>query len=93
LLRGMSIVGIYVCVHHWDDNCDCRKPKPGMIKQAILDYELKPQELVYIGDELKDYEAAIAAGITGVVVGEFYGPNVFPDLNSSYDFITSIITR
>ena len=93
LLRGVSIVGIYVCVHHWDDNCDCRKPKPGMIKQAILDYELKPQELVYIGDELKDYEAAIAAGITGVVVGEFYGPNVFPDLNSSYDFITSIITR
>ena len=93
MLKGVSIVGLYLCEHHWDTKCECRKPKPGMINQATSDYQIKREGLVYIGDELKDYDAAVAAGITGVVIGEFEGPNVYPDLKSAYEFIRDTMTR
>ena len=70
LLQRISVVGIYVCIHHWNEGCECRKPKPGMIKQAIQDYELDPERLVYIGDEVKDVEAAESAGILGIRISE-----------------------
>ena len=50
-LLGIDIVSIYTCVHHWDDNCDCRKPKPGMIIKAMLDFHILPEDTCYIGDE------------------------------------------
>ena len=74
----ISVIGIYVCKHHWEDNCECRKPKPGMILKAIQDYKLNPVKLVYIGDELKDMQASTAAGVRGIqvstdsTIGSFY---------------------
>jgi D-glycero-D-manno-heptose 1,7-bisphosphate phosphatase len=77
LAQGISIIGLYTCVHHWDDNCECRKPMPGMINQAIEDYQLRRNRIVYVGDELKDLDASRNANILGIritnkpVVGEF----------------------
>jgi D-glycero-D-manno-heptose 1,7-bisphosphate phosphatase len=70
ILKQISVIGLYVCIHHWEDNCECRKPKPGMIKTAIFDYALNPSKLVYIGDEQKDVDAAIAGGILGVRISD-----------------------
>lgn len=53
---------IYVCPHGWDENCDCRKPKPGLLYQAQKDYSLNLLESIVIGDDDRDIEAGEAAG-------------------------------
>jgi len=92
LLLGISVIGIYVCDHHWEEGCACRKPKPGMINQAVIDYNLCPQKLVYIGDEDKDMEAAEAAGIVGIRLTENPNETEFSTLESAYDFIQQTIS-
>ena len=91
-LLGISVIGFYVCDHHWDEGCDCRKPKPGMINQAITDYNLNQRKLVYIGDEIKDMEAAGAAGIVGVRLTENPSETEFSTLESAHDFIQQTIS-
>jgi histidinol-phosphate phosphatase family protein len=63
LQRNIYLYGIYVCPHHWDDQCSCRKPRPGMLNSALSDFDINKSETLYIGDELKDELAANAAGI------------------------------
>jgi D-glycero-D-manno-heptose 1,7-bisphosphate phosphatase len=63
---SINILTFYVCKHHWDDSCECRKPKPGMLNQAIKDFNLKRNNLIFIGDENSDLRAAEAAGISGI---------------------------
>ena len=92
LLRKISIIGLYVCIHHWDDNCDCRKPKPGMIYQALVEYKLDPKSIVYIGDEQKDLEAARNAGILGVRICEEEGESNFRSLDDSFNYIQTHIS-
>jgi len=65
-LRGVNILSFYVCKHHWNDLCECRKPKPGMLNQAIKDFNLTRKCLIFIGDEKTDMQAAIAANIIGI---------------------------
>jgi len=65
-LRGVNILSFYVCKHHWNDLCECRKPKPGMLNQAIKDFNLTKKCLIFIGDEKTDIQAAIAANIIGI---------------------------
>lgn len=58
---------------HWDATyfcphlkpCKCRKPAPGMLIQAMADFDLRPEECVMIGDQLTDVEAATNAGMKG----------------------------
>jgi len=53
---------IYYCKHGWDEGCDCRKPKPGMLFQAQRDFSLDLTRTVFIGDDDRDGQAAAAAG-------------------------------
>ena len=73
LERKINLLAIYVCQHHWDEKCSCRKPKPGLIQAAIEDFGLHNQSLLFIGDHEKDNEAAEAIGIEGMVVNENLG--------------------
>jgi D-glycero-D-manno-heptose 1,7-bisphosphate phosphatase len=84
LAKEVPIIGLYVCVHHWDDGCLCRKPKPGMLLQAISDYELDPAKLVYVGDEKKDTEAAKAAGIHGLRITSEAVEGAFRNVEEAY---------
>lgn len=59
---GYQIDAIYYCPHNWDDGCECRKPKPGMLFQAQKDYNLNLTECIMIGDDDRDIEAGMAAG-------------------------------
>ena len=54
---------IFICYHNWDDGCDCRKPKPGMIYEAQRKHSLNLRECILIGDDERDIEAGKAAGI------------------------------
>lgn len=53
---------IYYCPHGWNDGCDCRKPKPGMIFKAQREFDLDLTKTWFIGDDRRDKLAAEAAG-------------------------------
>ena len=65
LNAGARIDAFYVCPHDASVNCDCRKPKPGLILQAIKDFGSAKQDVVLVGDSVTDVEAAKNAGVTG----------------------------
>ena len=65
---GGKIEKIYFCPHRPDENCNCRKPKPGMLLQIQKDFNVKNNEMIYIGDSFKDYEAAVAVGCKFILV-------------------------
>lgn len=55
LFDGMEKMGVYVddafiCPHRPDENCNCRKPSPGLIEQAMEKYDIDMSKSVYIGD-------------------------------------------
>lgn len=53
---GAKADAFYYCPYHPDftGECDCRKPKPGMIKKALFDFETRPSDCVMYGDNEKD---------------------------------------
>jgi histidinol-phosphate phosphatase family protein len=67
---GIEILKIYVCPHHWDDNCDCRKPKAGMFYAASKDFQVRLDKTLYIGDDVRDCEAAYNAGMKSLFIGD-----------------------
>jgi D-glycero-D-manno-heptose 1,7-bisphosphate phosphatase len=66
--EGLKLEAVYFCPHGPDDGCDCRKPRPGMLKKAMRDLGFKPDAVVFIGDSDADMGAAEAAGVAGVRV-------------------------
>ncbi len=67
-MAGGSIEAIYYCPHNWDDGCECRKPKPGMLFQAQRDFNLDLSRTHFIGDDERDAQAADAAGCPSLLV-------------------------
>jgi len=59
---GGLISDIFFCPHIPEDNCDCRKPKPGLLFQAQKAYSINLKDAVMIGDSVKDIECARNAG-------------------------------
>jgi D-glycero-D-manno-heptose 1,7-bisphosphate phosphatase len=69
---GGEIAAFYYCPHlpgaavkQYDVDCSCRKPRPGMILQAMADFNVQPDHTFLIGDSPRDVEAAEAAGVKG----------------------------
>ena len=56
------------CPHGPDDGCGCRKPAPGMVKEACRIVGVEPARCVVVGDVESDIEAAVAAGARGILV-------------------------
>ena len=89
-LEGSYVDGIYYCPHHPHKgyegevpelkiDCDCRKPKPGMIFKAAQDFNIDLQESWMVGDDENDIKAGIAAGCkTALISGKnaSYGQDV-----------------
>jgi D-glycero-D-manno-heptose 1,7-bisphosphate phosphatase len=67
---GGSIDAIFFCPHDDRHGCDCRKPKPGLLKQAAhyFQIDLAEQVVPFIGDSLRDLEAGYAAGCAPILV-------------------------
>jgi len=62
---GVTITHIYHCPHHEsiDGVCECRKPEPGMFLEARKEYDLNMEHSVMIGDNERDIEASLKAGV------------------------------
>ena len=65
---GGRIDGFYTCTHHPDEGCACRKPKPGLLHQAMAAHNLRPADCIMVGDSLSDCSAAAAAGCRCILV-------------------------
>lgn len=65
---GASITAIYRCPHLPGGECDCRKPRPGMLLRAAADLNVDLASSWIVGDRLLDVEAGNAAGCRSVVV-------------------------
>lgn len=74
---GAKLDAEYYCLHHpeaknekYKKICDCRKPKPGMILQAVKDYDIELKKSWMIGDGLNDIQAGRAAGCKTILIGK-----------------------
>jgi histidinol-phosphate phosphatase family protein len=71
VMAGGKIDAIYVCPHHWDEKCDCRKPSPGMLFRAQREHHLDLSRTWFLGDDERDIQAGEAAGCkTGLVTSD-----------------------
>ncbi len=63
-----KIEAIFYCPHHPDDDCTCRKPKPGLLEQFSSEFDVDLTNTYFIGDTLKDIQAARAVNATPILV-------------------------
>jgi len=77
---GGKIEGYYYCPHsthavveRYRTDCECRKPKPGMILAAARDHSLDLSRSFVVGDRWRDIEMGLAAGTKAVLVETGYG--------------------
>lgn len=77
---GARVDRWYYCPHHpagirdeYRQDCDCRKPRPGLLHRAGADLDLDLSRSFAVGDRWHDVEAAAAAGVKGLLVRTGYG--------------------
>jgi len=85
---GAIIKSSHICFHRQEDGCECRKPKPGLLLEAVRQHELSATEVYWmVGDGVTDIEAGILAGAKTAflgsrkadMIGLFEERNVRPD--------------
>ena len=59
---GGEISGVWFCPHTADSQCDCRKPKPGMVLDILDRFQAQAAETYLVGDSLRDLQAIAGAG-------------------------------
>ncbi|MCZ6796698.1 MAG: D-glycero-beta-D-manno-heptose 1,7-bisphosphate 7-phosphatase [Gammaproteobacteria bacterium] len=74
--RGASVDGIFYCPHGPQDNCTCRKPKPGLLFQIAKQFDINLAETVFVGDSISDIRAAEMANAIPVLVRTGRGEQV-----------------
>lgn len=90
---GGGVAGIFVCPHDDLDDCDCRKPLPGLIQRACQELGYAPDGVPFVGDSARDLEAARRAGARPLLVltgngrrtrdqGDTRDAEVYPDLQA-----------
>ena len=94
---GADVDAIFYCPHAADDNCDCRKPKPGMLQTIASRFNISLKGVPNVGDSLRDLQAGYGVGCVPYLVltgkgqrtrdkgGLPPGTLIFPDLASVVD--------
>lgn len=89
-MQGIQIDAVYHCPHHGQEgygeykvNCECRKPKPGMLLKAAEELNLTLSESVMIGDKVSDMIAGRAAGVKKCILIASSSANVSGELADS----------
>lgn len=98
--HGARIDGIVFCPHTPSDNCNCRKPKPGMLTEIANRTNQKPEDILAIGDSFRDIQAAASINMKPILVltgngrrtyeenkDELDGIPVFDDLSQAVESI------
>lgn len=84
--KGAHIDNFYYCPHHptegielYRQDCNCRKPAPGMLLQAAQDLNIDLTKSYLVGDRFRDMIAAKKAGVKGILVKTGYGQDFLQD--------------
>jgi len=99
--QGGEIESIYFCPHIPEDNCECRKPKPGMLKQFAREKNRSLADIYFVGDKLADIQAAEAAGAKPILVKTGKGKTTLinnprikhPIFENLYDAAKDIVSK
>jgi D-glycero-D-manno-heptose 1,7-bisphosphate phosphatase len=67
-IKNALIDGICFCPHHPDENCQCRKPKTGLIDKILCNFNIEKENTFFIGDSEKDMIAAHDANVRKILV-------------------------
>lgn len=86
---GVSVDGIYFCPHLPEDNCECRKPKTGLIDRAARELGFDLQDCYVIGDKDCDIEMGRRVGATTLLVLTGYGKETIAKGISQPDFVAN----
>jgi D-sedoheptulose 7-phosphate isomerase len=98
--QGGRIHGVYYCTHRAEDDCQCRKPKPGLLLNAQAEHHFAFEDTFLIGDSESDLLAAQAVGCPAIMVSNTpsasfeklpYAPRVtVPSLLAAAEFLVSL---
>jgi D-glycero-D-manno-heptose 1,7-bisphosphate phosphatase len=66
--QGGRIRSVYYCTHRAEDECQCRKPKPGLLLLAQAEHHFAFEDTFFIGDSISDLLAAQAVGCLSILV-------------------------
>ena len=69
---GTFLDGFYYCPHTPDENCNCRKPKSGLLEKAILELNVDLNSSWMIGDSDSDIEAADSVGCKAIKISDSF---------------------
>ncbi|MEQ8858244.1 MAG: D-glycero-beta-D-manno-heptose 1,7-bisphosphate 7-phosphatase [Pseudomonadales bacterium] len=83
MARELAGVGAHLdalrwCPHVPEDACGCRKPRPGMLLDIMGELHVSATETIFVGDAIRDVEAAHAAGCRAALVRTGHGARVEP---------------
>ena len=97
--RG-SIEAVFFCPHGPDEDCECRKPRPGMLNEVARRLRITLDNVTLVGDKDADVEAARAAGCKPVLVRTGYGqdhldagriPKTVPVYSDLSEFVETLL--
>jgi len=79
IMDKLPIDDILVCIHDDMDNCDCRKPKPGLILKAAEKWNIDLSKSFMIGDRWKDVGAGKSAGCKTILLDALHNRDITAD--------------
>lgn len=79
-VKKLPLDDIFVCLHGRNDNCDCKKPKPGMLLQAAKKWDIDLASSYIVGDGKGDMEAGRAAGCATILIKTEYNEGTEADM-------------
>ncbi len=91
--NGGRIDAVYFCPHHPQDPCQCRKPLPGMLRQAAQEWEIDLSASCMVGDAVSDIETAHAVGTQGILVRTGRGEEQVPLLAKHEDWNVPVVAN
>lgn len=91
---GAKVDDIYYCPHDVGDNCNCRKPKPGLLLKAAKEWDIELSRSWMIGDQAPDIEAGKRAGCKTILIKDDLTTSNDADLNKiKADLITTSLAE
>lgn len=97
---GARVDAIYYCAHHpsvgdppYRQDCDCRKPKPGLVNRAARDLNIALEQSWMVGDRYSDIELARNAGVHAALVLSGYGRGEYESQRASWQHQPDLVSE
>lgn len=89
LTQQLPLDAVYVCYHDDTDDCECRKPKPGLLINAAKQHDIQLSRSFMIGDRWRDIDSGKNAGCKTIFLNASYGESIDHHITADYS-VTSL---